>query len=383
MLFKTAILQLLALGVFAAPSVRPVKKSTAVSARSQADQTTFKFPLANGFPNVPTGSQALKDIETQAHGTLPNTPLPKAIADTSAIIFEFIAFNEIFEVAFFTDLISNITNQVPGYEINGVSGNDTAARNIVLNALNAVQAQEQLHALGANGILTSAGRAPIVPCEYKFPVDNFEDAISFASTFTDLVIGALQEAIQDLGSDGDFMLAPLLGSVVGQEGEQNALYRLLEVPEGSRIPSALPFLTRGSGAFGYAALNQMVVVPGSCPNASAIALPIYGTLDILTTSVGPSTSSIQFSFSSNSTSASATDGLSLVYVNQQNMPVVEKLGNVQAAGGKVTFDAPFPYEQYEMNGLTIAAITNGTGPFANATEVALATLFGPALIEIN
>jgi hypothetical protein len=36
-----------------------------------------------------------------------------------------------------------------------------------------------------------------------------------------------------------------------------------------------------------------------------------------------------------------------------------------------------------MYGLTIAAVTNSTGPFANATEVAGATLYGPGLIEVN
>lgn len=48
----------------------------------------------------------------------------------------------------------------------------------------------------------------------------------------------------------------------------------------------------------------------------------------------------------------------------------------------VTFDAPFPYEQYQMDGLTIAAVTHGAGPFANATQVAQAALYGPGIIEV-
>jgi hypothetical protein len=35
-----------------------------------------------------------------------------------------------------------------------------------------------------------------------------------------------------------------------------------------------------------------------------------------------------------------------------------------------------------MNGLTIAAVTNGAGPFATADAVAQASIFGPGLIEI-
>lgn len=36
-----------------------------------------------------------------------------------------------------------------------------------------------------------------------------------------------------------------------------------------------------------------------------------------------------------------------------------------------------------MDGLTIAALTHNEGPFANATEVALSTLYGPGIIEIS
>ena len=36
-----------------------------------------------------------------------------------------------------------------------------------------------------------------------------------------------------------------------------------------------------------------------------------------------------------------------------------------------------------MNGLTIAAVTNSSGPFMTVDEVANAALFGPGVIEIN
>jgi hypothetical protein len=43
-------------------------------------QVPFKFPLPNGFPNVVAPSSTLSAIEEQAHGTLPNTPLPASLA---------------------------------------------------------------------------------------------------------------------------------------------------------------------------------------------------------------------------------------------------------------------------------------------------------------
>ncbi len=73
------------------------------------------FPLSNGFP-TPSPDQ-LQSIQQGAHGTLPNAPPPPNISDTAIAVLTVIAFNEIFEVAYFTDLIANITNDVDGYSI--------------------------------------------------------------------------------------------------------------------------------------------------------------------------------------------------------------------------------------------------------------------------
>jgi hypothetical protein len=75
--------------------------------------------------------------------------------------------------------------------------------------------------------------------------------------------------------------------------------------------------------------------------------------------------------------------LSVVYINQQNAPIVETLQNIHTQGDDVTFSANFPYRKNEMNGLTIAVLTSGSGPFTSADAVANATVFGPAIIEIN
>jgi hypothetical protein len=351
----------------------------------------FSFPLSNGFPKITNPSSQLTAIEDQAHGTLPNGPPPPSITADTETTLEFIAFNELFEVAFFTELLSNITNNVPGYQIP-----DSNERNTVITAITAVQAQEELHALNANGALTHFGVSPIQPCEYNFPVSDFTSAIALASTFTDVVLGTLQDVASLLATDGDDGLIRGIVSVVGQEGEQNGFYRNIL----GKIPSALPFLTTSTREFAFSAINQNFVVPGSCPNIGEINLPIFQTLTVDTQNIQPTSQTLQFSVAINSTHGGPPSGsrggwkrgapgssyyssLSVVYINQQNLPVVEPITNVSIQGGVVTFDAEFPFDQFLMNGLTIAAVTNSAGPFASADAVAKATIFGPGLIEIN
>jgi len=334
----------------------------------------FSFPLNNGFPNITNPSSQLTAIEDQAHGQLSNAPPPPTISQDGLNSLRFIAFNELFEVAFFTELIANITNNVQGYET------DSSNRSFLLGAITAVQAQEELHTLNANGALTHFGAQPILPCEYNFPVSTLDEAIILASTFTDLVLGTLQDVESLFGTDGDDGLIRGVASVIGQEGEQNGFYRILQ----NKIPSALPFLTTSTREFAFSALNQMFVVPGSCPNIDTIQLPIFQPLTVLTQNIAPKSQNLEFSITVNGTEhAGDYSHLSVVYINQQNLPVVEPLQSVSVNGNTVTFQAFFPFDQFLMNGLTIAAVTHSAGPFASADAVAQATIFGPGLIEIN
>ena len=88
------------------------------------------FPLPDGFPS-PSPAQ-LAEIETLAGGSLPNGPLPTVLQPGAVTALQLIALNEIFEVAYFTDLVSNITANVTGYELEGYN------RTFVLEALTAV-----------------------------------------------------------------------------------------------------------------------------------------------------------------------------------------------------------------------------------------------------
>lgn len=74
----------------------------------------FMDPTTNGFPDP--DAQQLAIINKEADGQISNAPPPSKIANSSATAFQLIAFNELFEVAFFSSLVQNITNNVTGFE---------------------------------------------------------------------------------------------------------------------------------------------------------------------------------------------------------------------------------------------------------------------------
>lgn len=331
---------------------------------------SFKFPLDNGFPNVMVPSPELSAIQAQARGTLPNGPLPATLSDASATTLQLLAFNEMFEVAYFTSLLKNVTSGE--YDVG--SG---AVKDFIIQSFAAIQAQEEVHAIGVNAILANANRTTTQPCEYKFPATDFDTAIATATLFGDLVLGTLQAAQSTFATTGDDGIVGLFGAAMGQEGEQQGYYRIT----GGKIPSALPFLTGGSGAFAFSALNQLFVVPGTCGNLDAINIPIFEPLTIVTP---PTAADCDITYSY-AVDPSITDssGLRLVLINQQNIPIVQKLENLTVEGNTVTFTSPFPYTNATLNGLTIAAVTNGQTSFTGPDEVAAATVWGPGLIIVD
>lgn len=190
---------------------------------------------------------------------------------------------------------------------------------------------------------------------------------------------------------GDLGLILPFTSIIGNEGEQNGFFRHFL----GKIPSALPWLTTSTRAFAFSAIDQGFVVPGSCGNKELIDLPVFEPLTVtkapVVTDVGTVISAF-FSFIPPlppvhfDTTEWKDDysGLRLAYINQQNVPIVEKLENVTVAGGVVSFQTKFPFEEGAFgNGLTIAAVVLASGNLTTAAGVSNATLFGPGLIEIN
>ncbi|KAJ5689931.1 hypothetical protein N7462_004323 [Penicillium macrosclerotiorum] len=324
--------------------------------------------LPDGMP-FPSPSE-LKLIEKKAHGTLPNGPPPPVISQDGIINLKLIAFNELFEVAFFNELITNITEGVEGYRFT-----DTEDQHLVLESLKAILAQEELHALRANDALSHFNINEIEPCKYTFPVQDYDSAIVLASTFTDVVLGTLQDVVERFALGRDPDLAREISSVIGQEGEQQGWFRVMQ----GKIPSELPFLTTSDLNFAFTAI-QGFVVPGSCPNINEIPLRTFEALNILT-APGPQSQNITVTFEDPNHEAEHL--LWITYINQQNVPVVEPLDILSRTGTTVQAQALFPFDDHEMNGLTIAAITKSDGPFNDANSVAKWTLAGPGLIIVN
>lgn len=87
-----------------------------------------------GFPAL-TDNSLILPLEQLAQGTLPNGPAPPrgAISADGITNLQLIELNEFFETAFFASLLSNVTKNVPGYEIS-----DHKERQVVIDALVAI-----------------------------------------------------------------------------------------------------------------------------------------------------------------------------------------------------------------------------------------------------
>jgi hypothetical protein len=230
-------------------------------------------------------------------------------------------------VAFFSELLANITKQVEGFHHHDIGSNSDVA--VIINALSAVIAQEGLHVLDVNGALMQFKQDAIQPCTYNFPVSKFKDAIALASTFTDVVLGTFQDIQSLLATDGDFGLIGGIGSVIDQEGEQNSFYRTII----SKIPSALPFLTISTREFLFSALKQNFVLAGSCPNDNLINLKVFKTLTITSQFVEAKSQLSEFSIEPLSGVDYTT--LSMTYINKQNLPIIEPIQNIEASSVNV------------------------------------------------
>lgn len=199
-------------GIFSTLLLAGLAAAAPVPDGSDFSPNNVYFPIKDdNFPN-PNQAQ-IAQIQKDAFGTLPNGGAPPKISDDGITNLKLIALNELFEVAFFSELLYNVTNKFKGYDMG-------YGQDYVLDALKAIIAQEKLHLLNANGALKAFNKDPIQPCKYNFPVTDFQSAIGLAATFTDVVLGTLQDVIQIFAMGGDFGLARAVASVVGNEAEQ-------------------------------------------------------------------------------------------------------------------------------------------------------------------
>ncbi|KAH7123125.1 hypothetical protein EDB81DRAFT_913262 [Dactylonectria macrodidyma] len=339
---------------------------------------SFGIPKGDGFPN-PSDSQE-RQIALQAGGKLPGGPLPKTLGSGSTTAFQLIAFNELFETAFFSSLLHNITQGVKGYE---VPANERRASELIIKT---ILAQEEQHAIGALATLKSAGKFAPSPCRYKFPVNKLDDAIFLAETFTAVVLGALQDANVVFASEGQPEIVRLVSSVIGQEGEQNGFYRI----HLGEIPSESPFLTTVPAAFAWSAL-QLFVVPGSCSNnIKNIHIPIFPPLLVNggpVAKVAPKDQTLKFKANLKGYKPAkkyygSSGNLYITYTTGQQLPISVKAKNVRWHGDTITLEAKFPYTENIMAGFSHAALTTGKN-FASADAVVGQTLAAPGVIQVR
>jgi hypothetical protein len=213
-------------------------------------------------------------------------------------------------------------------------------------------------------------------------VADFDSAINLVVTFTSLVLGTLQDVIVHLGSSGDAALSRGVASVVGQEGEQNGYWRLLD----GRLPSDLPFMTTSVRDFAFNALSQSFLVPGSCgslaQNPAFKNVHPMAPLNLLTP-FDPKRGSETIELSFELDSSHSVSDFVIAYINQQNVPVTQPITVYSTEGNTVTVQTQFPFKEHELNGLTIGAIVDAKASLADAQAVSDATYAGPALFLVN
>lgn len=251
-----------------------------------------------------------------------------------------------------------------------------AERDFVAGAIYRIRAQEEFHALGANGILQANGAPTVPPCKYEFPVTDFKSAIALANTFTDVVLGVLpQVQLQSAGSAAGNGVIPLVGSIEEQEAQQVGWFRTLQ----GKYPSAAPFLTPATPQYALSAIKPFFV-PGSCPaiyTALMSKIQSFPALNVTSPPVRHSKQKVSFSVQG----AIDCSKQAIAYISGQLLPVVVPITNVKTAGGVTTFDAEFPADKDNFSdGLNIAAVVNN-GTFKSAADVTAATVYGPGLIE--
>lgn len=245
--------------------------------------------------------------------------------------------------------------------------------------------QEEQHALGALATLKSANQPVPKPCRYQFPVTTLKEAIGLAETFTALVLGALQDANAIFADAGLPEVVRLISSVIGQEGEQNGLYRVYL----DEVPSESPFLTTVPAAFAWSAL-QLFIVPGSCPQKlNSVHLPIFPPLTVnggTIANVKPEAQKLRFTADIKGYSVvqqyRGNTDLFVTFTTGQQLPYSVKAEKVRwDAGSIVTLEADFPYNKLLASGFTHAAITVGEG-FTNVNDVVSKTVAAPAVIQV-
>ena len=144
--------------------------AAAVVAAPAIDPGVPRFPLLDGFP-TPNPAQ-LAEIQRLAGGTLPNQPLPTNLSQDAIATLKLLAHNELYEVAFFTELLSNITTAAPGYGANDTAPLDRLLLVRQIEAIKNVSIRHPSSSLHANPSISKKSSTPSPPTPSSSPQNN-------------------------------------------------------------------------------------------------------------------------------------------------------------------------------------------------------------------
>lgn len=213
----------------------------------------------------------------------------------------------------------------------------------------------------------------VPPCQYTFPVTNFDEFLTVANLITSTNFGSVIGLQQQLGPSDSSLFASTT-AILGVETRHDAWLRILR----SVIPNPAPFETGIPIAWAYNILLQYTV-PGSCP--VEVPLPTYPQLFIdpgqLPSQVGGSyPSTISFTWDHKQAWVERERGKQLyaAWINQYDSPVYTPV-TINKSGSGTT---PVPTG---MQAVTFVALT--TLQPSDFTAVQDATLAGPLAIAIS
>jgi hypothetical protein len=202
-------------------------------------------------------------------------------------------------------------------------------------------------------------------------VSDLKSALELARDLTDAVIGVLQDAALGFATNDDDAFAATMASITGMEGAQEGFFR---ITVGDKTPTKVPFETSNVAIWGFNALVQSFIVPGSCPNAPKIRLltPLILETEFKQGEYPPET--IKFSFDPKAAGYKGGD-LFIGYQNQVNLPVIEKVKIIGHGKGEAKFPPGF-------NGFVVSGLVT-SDKFTTIDDLANASIAGPLAIHVS
>lgn len=113
---------------FLKSSVFCLLAASSIAFLASAQSKQVDFPLPDSLPD-PSPSQ-IESIQMRAGGTLPNTPPPMRISSEGINNLKLMAFTGLSEVAFFDELLRNITTSMPGYQVANAQERDIVIKSL-------------------------------------------------------------------------------------------------------------------------------------------------------------------------------------------------------------------------------------------------------------